>query len=158
MRCAVCNEPIRDGDEQYPNAWESTRKQFPCCGTACCQAFDPDEHWIPAERPPAADPRDEQRLLDVARRRVRDGDSPRVVLREMLTAGVSLSGLRKVMTFAQLGAERSEQDVKELRVMGAIAGLLTGRWFFARSTDKREPAELEAAQLDLDEWERRFGR
>lgn len=48
----------------------------------------------------------------MARRRVGDGDNPRVVLREMLTAGVSLWGLRKVMTFAQIGADRSKQDVK----------------------------------------------
>ena len=37
--------------------------------------------------------------------------------------------------------------------MGGLLGLLTGRWSFFRSRDKREAPALEDAHADLDRWE-----
>ncbi len=95
MTCVVCRGPI--GEPHYANAWEKVRKLSPCCSEACAARFDPDEHWLPATAPALVTGTEEARLAKVARDRLTAGDSPSVVVREMLNAGMAVLALRKLV-------------------------------------------------------------
>ena len=153
LKCVVCGSPIETGEERYADAWEASRKKFPCCSPDCAGAFDSDEHWVPAIMPAPASDEEQQRLLAVVRRRLRDGDSPRVVIREMLQAGVSAASLRKAIISAQIGAAESRKSARRSQVGGILGGLLTGTFTFFKSGDKRDPDSLEAVHADLERWE-----
>src|SRR5690349_15940271 len=103
--CVVCGAALADAAAaRYANDWERVRKRYPCCGDACATAFDPDVHWLPAAAPAATDDAETERLGGVMRRRLADGDSPRVVTREMLLAGVAISAIRKQLNDAVAAA------------------------------------------------------
>lgn len=156
IRCVICQKAIPVGEDLYTNAWEKSRKRYPCCSQACCDSFDPDQHWLPVVKPEQADREEEVRLLDVTQRRLKDGDSPTVVIREMLLAGVATRALRKVLNEAQASSESNHRVARQLGVGGVIMGVLTGQWSFFKSTDKRRPRTLEAALSDLDRWDSHF--
>jgi hypothetical protein len=86
MKCVVCESEF-EGDALYANAWERVRKRFPCCSQACTTRFDPDVHWRPAIWPAPASDEEEGRLLGVVHLRVKKGERPDVIAREMLQAG-----------------------------------------------------------------------
>jgi len=122
MRCVVCGEAIENA--RYANAWERSRKIYPCCSDRCVTAFDPDEHWIPAVFPDPADDAEAGRMLGVFRARIKQGDSPMVVVREMLLAGIVPNRLRGLRT------RRGRRRPREPRAR--IAGRAWA-WFSVRS-------------------------
>jgi hypothetical protein len=153
MRCVVCSADVHPGQAHYANAWETTRKKSPCCSVRCSSRFNPDVHWIPDPLPEPASDADQLRLLKVVQHRLRDGDRPTVVLREMLLAGVNPPGLRKLLIEAQLAGSRSRKNAKELSGMGTVVGFLTGHFSVFGSRDKRDPGSLEDALVELEKWE-----
>jgi hypothetical protein len=155
--CVVCGVGIEHGAQKYPNAWEAARKRFPCCGATCCAAFDPDVHWLPAALPDAAGSEEQKNLLRVSRRRLEDGDSPRVVARELLQAGVAVAALRKVLGEALVAGTRAEKDAAHLSLFGGLFGALAGVFSVAKNHDKRRPAAIEDALSDVDRWIAHFG-
>jgi hypothetical protein len=110
---------------------------------------------MPSVLPEPAGPEEQARLLKVFRMRLADGDRPTVVLHEMLLAGVSPLGLRKILNEAYVAASHTNKTASELTWMGIMVGLLTGRLSAFKSRDKREPKAIEEALADLDRWERR---
>lgn len=116
MICVVCGTPVVE--RHFANAWEASRKIYACCSTACTAGFEPDTHWIPSTVPPAATPDDEARLLRVCRERVRSGDRPSIVIREMLVAGIGIPGLRKTLINAQLTVGATNKTVSRLNILG----------------------------------------
>jgi hypothetical protein len=149
MQCAVCREWIKVGAERYPNDWERVRKRFACCSDACASRFQPDEHWIPSVWPPALADAEQRRLLAVAAGRLRNGDQPKVVLREMLQAGVSVAGLRRVVGDQRGSAAQHKRTLGSLNLLGRLLGAGSVRTRF----DPRDVGQLDAAFDILDEWE-----
>ena len=111
---------------------------------------------MPAVLPGPASVDDEERLQKVFRNRLRDGDRPTVVLHEMLVAGVSPAGLRKILIEGAVASDRTRQTATELSIAGAIVGIFTGHWSIFKSRDKREAAAMDEALADLDRWEERW--
>jgi hypothetical protein len=151
VRCVVCQNPIET--PHFANAWERSRKIYPCCSAACASGFDPDAHWIPATEPVLVVPTEERRLLATARTRLGAGDRPSVVVRELLVAGVSSTGIPFILAEASAGVATA----KTARRTGIANALLTlvGRW---RVSENRGPdsKQLAAATADVDAWRARF--
>jgi hypothetical protein len=153
MPCVVCGGELVEC--HFANAWEKARKLSACCSPACAQRFDPDRHWLPAKAPADADGAEQVRLLDIAHGRLRRGDRPSVVVRELLTAGVGVLGVERLVRDAELDAQATKRTVKRHNILGAI-GALFGRW---RVTEAREPLELPelaAATADVAVWRKHF--
>ena len=150
--CVVCRKPIET--PHFANAWERSRKIYPCCSAECASGFDPDAHWIPATEPVLVVPTEERRLLATARSRIAAGDKPSVVVREMLVAGVSSTGIPFILAEANAGAAAGAKVARRSGIANALSTLL-GRW---RISDNRGPAskELAAATADVDAWRARF--
>jgi hypothetical protein len=153
MRCVVCEQPVDTVDALYANAWEKSRKRYPCCTPACAASFDPDVHWLPAVAPAPASEADRARLLIVFRDRLAGGDCASVVLREMLLAGVPPEPLRGLLIRAIGQAEASRRDQRVLTAISALGGLLSGRWRLYRAGDRRDPEDLRSSLADLEAWE-----
>jgi hypothetical protein len=150
--CVVCEAPIVDGAAQYANAWERTRKRYPCCSPACAQAFDPDLHWLPAVLPEPAGHDEGRRLLGVLRARLQQGDQARVVVREMLLAGVAPEAIRGAVVAAMGSAEAATDEARQLGVFNVLSTLVGGGWLVRR----KPPADLDELRLgivDLDAWQ-----
>jgi hypothetical protein len=147
MRCVVCHAPVDEGDALYKNSWEAARKRFACCSQACREAFDPDLHWIPSRIPDEPSETETAKLLRVVRDRLRSGDAPAVVVREMLVAGIPLPGLRKVVNEAMAIGLRAKEDASQFSLLGGLFG------WIAINRDKRRPSSFEAAFADIDQWE-----
>lgn len=147
MRCVVCHAPVDEANALYKNSWEAARKRFACCSQTCREAFDPDIYWIPSRIPDEASEAEAAKLLRVVKDRLRDGDAPTVVIREMLVAGVPPAGLRKVVNEALVIGLRAKQDAAQLSLLGGLFGWL------AINRDKRRPSSLEAALANIDQWE-----
>lgn len=154
MGCVVCGGPI--AEPQFANAWERVRKLYPCCSPACVARFDPDVHWLPAEKPPPATPDDEHRLTRAAAERLRAGDRPSLVVRDLLLAGIAATALRKLLTDAELSVAATDRWVDRINVLGAISLLLGGQGRVAERRDRRDPEQLRAAATDLETWSARF--
>jgi hypothetical protein len=153
--CVVCGKPIAYGAERYANMWEASLKKHPCCSEACTGAYSQDEHWLPGSCPEPIEIDEEERLLEVARGRLHDGDSPRVVVRELLLAGVSAMALRKLINQASVAAKRDEATARHVDFIGGFLGLFRGNFsLFVR--EGKEPDRFEPALEDLDRWEERF--
>ncbi len=153
-RCVVCGGPITE--PQFANAWEKARKLYPCCSDACAKRFDPDVHWLPAERPQLLDGPEEARMLDTARQRIREGDRPSLVVRDMLVAGVGTAGVRKLIVDGELAAAAGDRTARTLNILGGIRALFGGGLRFAQRRDKQDPVLLRAASADIDAWRARF--
>lgn len=158
--CVVCGEDIPTGREQYSNAWEKVRRLSPCCSDSCLQRFDPDVHWLPGVAPPSAMPEDTARLLSVAQQRIVRGDQARVVVRELLVAGVPIARIRGLCIQTGNTAINQKRDRHELGILsmiGGFLGLLSGHGTMLVSGDRSNPESVGPALDDLDVWERRFG-
>jgi hypothetical protein len=156
MTCVVCGASVVE--PHYANAWEKVRKLYPCCSSACSARFDPDTHWLPAAAPaPAAGP-EAARLLGVARDRVRAGDKPTIVVRDLLLAGVGLPGVRKLLLDAEIAAKSTDRVVTQLNIISVIRALFRGpmRMRMHERRDRQDPEALRAAVADLDAWRARF--
>lgn len=154
MTCVVCRGPI--GEPYYANAWEKVRKLSPCCSEACAAAFDPDVHWLPAAAPALVTGTEEARLAKVARDRLTTGDSPSVVVREMLNAGMAALAIRKLLRDASLYTVDIEKNVRRLNLIALIGGLFGGRVRRYQRAKGADPAQLRAAEADVDAWIERF--
>lgn len=142
----------------YANAWEKARKVLSCCSAACVQRFDPDAHWIPAANPPLIDDMEEARMVRLAGERLRAGDAPRMVVRDLLVAGARLPAVRKVLIHSSLDADSEDASVKRLNIIGWISGLIGGGFQVAERGSKQDQRKLrEAADTDLADWMARFG-
>jgi hypothetical protein len=156
MSCVVCTGQI--GEPHYANAWEKSRKLYPCCCPACAQRFDPDIHWIPVSAPDPISGPDEARLLADARRRIAAGDRPSLVVRDNLIAGVGIPGVRKLLIEGELAANAGDATARRLNIIGVVRALFGGALSFAERADKQDPKLLRAAEADLDAWQARFGK
>lgn len=154
MGCVVCGAPITA--PHFANAWERIRKLYPCCSPACAARFDPDVHWLPAEKPPPATPDDEHRLTRAGVERLRAGDRPSLVVRDLLLAGIAPTALRKLLTDAELSVAATDRWVGRFNLLGVISALFGGRWQVAERNDRRDPEELRAAAIELETWTARF--
>jgi hypothetical protein len=115
--------------------------------------FDPIEHWIPARFPEPASDEDRGRLLKVARKRLGEGDEPRIVVRELLVAGIPALRVRGVLIDVGSNAEREQSEKRRLN---ALLLILTFRWI-RFGTDRRNVKKIAAAHADIALWERRGG-
>jgi hypothetical protein len=125
---------IAEGGDRYANAWEAVRRKLPCCSDSCCARFDPEVHWFPAQAPRPAPFPEESRLLALASERLRAGVEPRLLVRELLLAGVSPDGVKRLL----LGT---------LREMGVIAQLFG-----------RRRARVTEALSSVERWEQKSDR
>lgn len=153
MYCVVCGKAVPPGGEHYANAWERSRKRFPCCSSACTTAFDPDEHWIPAVFPPIAVGDDAVRLRQLASQRLRSLDHPRPVVRELLLAGASAETLRALVAQSSAATDTSNRAAATKTLFGLLRGLLGGRATMSESRDTRSQRHYDDAQRDLAQWE-----
>ena len=149
-RCTVCDGEVTLGEERWANAWEKSRQVLACCSDGCAKEFHLDRHWLPSARPKAASEDESNRLYQVLRARLRDGDSPSVVTREMLQAGISPELIRGVLLDSQRAGAKSRKEAIELSILGVIRGIFTGTFAFFASRDKRSPITFEAAFADLE--------
>jgi hypothetical protein len=152
VACVVCAARIADGAAQYANDWERTRKRYPCCSPACAHAFDPDLHWLPAVLPEPAGDDEGRRLLGVMRARLQQADKARVVVREMLLAGVAPEAIRGAVVAAMGGAEAAKAEARQLGVLNVLSMLVGGRWLVRRKP-AADLAELRLGIMDLDAWQ-----
>jgi hypothetical protein len=156
MQCVVCGGGVTA--PVYANAWEKARKVFACCGDACIQRFDADAHWIPSVRPAELDTMEEARMVRLAAQRVRAGDEPSIVVRDLLVCGVGPLGVRKVLLDAELDADATDKTVRKLNVLGWISGLLGGAVELTERRSKQDQTKLrEAASTDLAQWTKHWG-
>jgi hypothetical protein len=154
MRCVVCDREIVEA--QYANPFEKIRKLYPCCSTPCAEKFDPDVHWLPAEPPKPADDAEATRMMRVLDERLAQGDSPTVVVRDILIAGIPPQRIRNTLARASIASAENHARAEKRTIFGMISGLFTGRYRFAESRDKRDPKLLDAATASLDAWERHY--
>lgn len=154
MGCVVCGGPI--AEPHFANAWERVRKLYPCCSPACAARFDPDVHWLPAEKPLPAPPDDEHRLMRAAAERLRAGDRPSLVVRDLLVSGIAPTAVRKLVTGAELSVAAKDRWVNRFNVLGVIGALFGGPWRVADRNDRRDPEQLRAAAIELETWSARF--
>jgi hypothetical protein len=154
MNCVVCAGAVTQAE--FANAWEAVRKLYPCCSTGCAERFDPDVHWIPATMPPQLDPDEHRRLLGVGRQRLWTGDRPSLVVRDLLIAGVGANGIAMLIGETKAAAKDAEAKLRKRSLLGAISGLLLGRWRFYERADKWDLDLLGDAEADLASWRSRF--
>ncbi|MGZ3425913.1 MAG: hypothetical protein ACXVCV_04645 [Polyangia bacterium] len=152
MICCVCESEIATDQEHWANAWEKTRRRFACCSSACAEGFHPDAHWIPSSAPASASEPESDRLIGVLRTRLSDGDSPSVVTRELLLAGVKPDLIRGILFYAQSAGAKSRREAGERTALGVVSGIFTGLWSFGINRDKRDPKTFDAAFVDLERW------
>jgi hypothetical protein len=156
MQCVVCGAAVTE--PVYANAWEKARKLFACCGDACAQRFDADTHWIPSVRPAPLDGVEEARLVRLAGERLRGGDQPRMVIRDLLVSGAGVLGVRKALISAELDADATDKTVKKLNIFVWVSGLLGGALHVAERRSQQEQTKLrEAASTDLAQWTKHWG-
>jgi len=151
MRCAVCGGSV-DGEPRYGNAWEKSLAIRACCGAECVAAFDVDVHWIPSDAPEPVSDDDSLRLVTGARQRLRDGESPSLVARDLLIAGVAPWVVRRMLDAAGIAAAASRATAGQLSLMTLLGGI---GWV---SRDRRDPRATVGAHADVDAWEQTFAK
>ena len=156
--CCVCDGEIAAGGEKFANAWERTRGRLACCSDTCASTFNPDLHWLPSYRPQAAAEPESVRLIAVLRMRLADGDSPQVLTRELLLAGVAPARIRGTLMESHAAGDRSRREALETSALGLLKGLFTGTFSVGINRDKRDPARFAAAYGDVDRWEAAMDR
>ena len=154
MTCVVCGGAVTEA--VFSNPWEKTRKVSACCSAACAQKFDPDQHWIPSQRPVPIDTMEEARLVRIAGERLRKGDKPLVVTRELLLAGVGIAALRKLLSSTKLGSESTDAAALRppVQTRGWLGALVYGASKLA--APDADPDLVTAALADLDRWTKHF--
>jgi hypothetical protein len=155
LACVVCGAAI-EGEGLYANTWERARQRYPCCSVGCCEAFNPDIHWLPAVSPEPAATDEQRRLLEVARARLEAGDNPSVITRELLLAGVAISALNKVLGHAGAASSSVQRDARLLTGFGLLTGLVSGM-FRAPASRNRKLVSLDEALEDIEAWKQRWG-
>ncbi len=153
MHCVVCSKAIPPAGEHYADAWERSRKRFPCCSGTCASAFDPDEHWIPAAFAPIAVGDEAVRLRQLASQRLRSLELPRPVVRELLLAGAAAETLRVLVAQSGAATDASDRAAATLTLFGLLRGIFGGRALMAESRDTRSQHQYDDAQRDLAQWE-----
>lgn len=146
-RCVVCGGPVV-GEAHYADAWERSRKKFPCCGAACAGRYDPDVHWLPAVLPKVAAGDERALLRSLARRRLLALDQPRPVVRELLLAGLEPGILRALVAESRdaSAAARSHNRV-------GLLAFLFARVRIKQHADERSDRAYQDAEADLARWE-----
>jgi hypothetical protein len=151
MQCVVCGAALSSGQEHFSNAWEASLKQHACCSRECAGRFHPDVHWMPSRAPEALDEDETDRQLNLAKKRLKQGDGPGVLARELLLAGLEPWIIRNALHGAGMAARANERTARSLSLMTFLGG---SRWL---SRDKRDPAAIPDAMTDIEAWEARFG-
>jgi hypothetical protein len=153
VRCVVCQASLADGAERYANAWEKSRRRFPCCAS-CVDTFDPDVHWIPARfvDPPTTGER--MKILQTFGKRMGGGDNPRAVVREALLAGIAPAELREGVEGASAYTAEQQSAADGKTILGFFSLLMFGRGTVTESRDQRTARAFREALDDLDAWEK----
>jgi len=107
---------------------------------------------MPSQAPTPLDEDETARLLERAKSRLRQGDSPAVMARELLLAGMEPWIIRNALHGAGMAAAANQRTARALSLMTSLGGL---RWL---SRDKRDPRAIPNAQADIEAWEARFGK
>ena len=159
MRCVVCGKEVPDGGPTYANAWEASLKLHPCCSPTCSSAFNPDVHWIPAMRPAELSEPAAAEVMERGKRRIRQGDAPNLVARDLLLAGLAPWMVRRALLGAAAAAVSSKRRTGGLNLFGLFTFFTFGRGHFVHDpssglTDPR--AALDGAR-EVDAWEAHFG-
>ncbi len=141
---------------RFANAWEKSRGAFPCCSEACATRFDPDVHWLPARAPAPLDDAEARRLISIASRRLARGDLPRVVVREMLLAGVPVAPLRGALIEGRAATAAAERSARRWSIAGFVFAAFGASLRLAESRDPRDLAALDEGAAQLDRWQARF--
>lgn len=152
LSCVVCGAGLAADAAQYANTWERSRKKFPCCA-GCVARFDPDVHWLPARLPERASTVEQARMVKVFGKRLGDGDKPRVLVREMLLAGLDPAELRRNVEITAGNAEIAQARADRRSMVGLFGWLFAGRGKLAEARDQRRPRDFAEALEDLDAWE-----
>jgi hypothetical protein len=148
--CVVCRAVLTMDTAHYANAWERRLKQHPCCSEPCASRFDVDAHWLPAVAPPLVGDDEANRLVQAGKHRVRTGDGPAVVARDLLIAGVPAWMVRNMLVGEGVSAAKTKSTGRLLSVMTVLGGRLWG------STDVRDSNAIAGAHEVIEEWTARF--
>jgi hypothetical protein len=149
-RCVVCGTTVAIDAALYANAWERSLKQHPCCSESCTARFDAGVHWLPAVAPAVASDDEANRFLHAGKLRVRAGDGPGLVARDLLIAGVPPWMVRNMLVGEGVSAAKAKSTGRLLSAMTGFAGLLWG------STDVRDSRAIAGAHDVIEEWTARF--
>jgi hypothetical protein len=157
VKCAVCQGEIRDA--QYANAWESSLKLHACCSRECCARFDPDAHWFPNHPPTALDDVAAAAVMEQGKFRIQQGDSPRIVARDLLIAGLAPWMVRRSLLGAAAAAVASDRATSGGSLLGAISALLFGQGLLVgdRNRGMTDASEALDGSAQVDAWETHFG-
>lgn len=61
------------------------------------------------------------------------------------------------MFFSSVDASKAKREARERNILGAVFGVLTGKFFFTENRDPRDQEDHDAALRDLEAWESTFG-
>jgi hypothetical protein len=159
MRCVVCKQTIDPASVQYANAWESALKQHPCCSQACCAKFDPTVHWLPGEAPTSLSDDEANKRVALGKSRLKNGDSPGTVARDLLIAGVPSWMVRRALFGAAAAAASSDRTTNGWNILGIFSWIFAGAGVFVRDGSRglADPKEVVGSTDQIDEWEEHFG-
>lgn len=160
-KCVVCRETTSIDAGFFPNMWEATVKQRVCCSKACVETFNADIHWIPSTLPLPTEK--ESALIAEASRRVAKGDSLPPLVRELLSAGVQVSGVEHFLRMLQARHQYHQEIAASATVVSGVGRLLTHGPLSAllslfRSSSEASSQEVEVlaivdnAHLDIHSW------
>jgi len=159
MRCVVCGSAVEGDRALYANAWEASLKQHPCCSSTCSGRFKSDIHWMPAAIPKPLSDTAAADFMEVGKRRIRQGDSPKVVARDLLLSGVPPWMTRRALLGAAQAAASSDKVTRGWNLNGALTFISGGIGVFLH--DRKRGLTNVAETLDggaqVDVWEDHFG-
>ena len=159
MLCVVCRKALDPAGARYANAWEASLKQHPCCSDACCGKFDVDVHWFPVALPAALADDAAARFMEVGKGRIRKGDAPALVTRDLLVAGVPPWMVRRALYGAVQAAATSDRQTKGWNLGAMLSTLFLGHGVFTHDSKRgltSVRATLDGAS-EIDAWEEHFG-
>ena len=157
MHCVVCDANVETAKVTYANAWERAIGVHPCCSDACAQRFDVDIHWLPSFAPTRASDQEVRRLLGIARGRLVRGDHARMIVRDLLLAGVSPERVRDVIVVMGVRGAAAQREATGMTIALSAFSLLAGYLTFWKPTKGAEIVGAVDAHTDIEAWTKRFG-
>jgi hypothetical protein len=159
MRCVVCGKEVVAETAQYSDAWEASLRQHPCCSRECCGQFKPDVHWMPYAAPALLSDDEAAERMAFGTKRLRDGDGPGLVARDLLIAGVPSWMVRRALLGAAMAATKSDKLTRSWNAFGLAGGLLSGLGVFVRDRNRgvADASVVLSGNETVDAWEAHFG-
>lgn len=158
MRCAVCLQPMSPEQARYANAWERSLKQHPCCSESCCGKFDANTHWYPLELPPALDDEAAGKLMEVGKSRIRKGDGPGFVARDLLLTGMPPWMVRRTLLGAAAAAVSSDGRTGGWNLLNTLTFGILGQGVFVHDRNRglTDATDTLDGAAQVDAWEQHF--